>query len=204
MSFEIAFDKNENLEFMIYRDMKVNDNIFYSEPIFKKHIAPIGTFLLMFLNTNFENESECASFICNFCFESLYYRKYPEKKEDSTLSFIKLSLSPKEFITELKELVKDEQEYFLYVKNIFLENLNLPYNEELLKSVEENAKRENENVNPEILQQSEKLKQDCLEYCSKREEERKQKLNYLKENYNDLYLEALEKRNKRIEKNKQL
>lgn len=204
MSFEIAFDKNENLEFMIYRDMNVKDNMFYSEPIFKKHIAPIGTFLLMFLNTNFENESECASFIYNFCFQSLYYRKYPEKKEDLTISFIQLSLSPKEFIIELKELVKGEQEYFLYVKNIFLENLNLPYNEELLKSVEENAKREDKNVNPEILQQSEKLKQDCLEYCSKREEERKQKLNYLKENYNDLYLEALEKHNKRIEKNKQL
>lgn len=73
MSFGIAFDKDENLEFMIYRDMIYNNDVFYSEPIFKKYISPIGSFLLMFLNTNFEDEPECASFIYNFCFESLYF-----------------------------------------------------------------------------------------------------------------------------------
>jgi len=198
MSFGIAFDKDENLEFLIYRNIIHKNNMFYSEPIFKKHIEPIGTFLLMFLNTNFENEIDCASFIYNFCFESLYYTKYPEKKDDIRISFIKLNLHPKEFVTQIKQLVKNEQEFFLYIKNIFLKNLNLPYNEDLIKSIDEEA--EKETIKPEILPLAKAFEKDFDDYFTQKEENANKTLNYLKENFNDLYLESKEKYTKRIEK----
>lgn len=84
-----------------------------------------------------------------------------------------------------------------------MENLNLPYNEELLKSIEADSKIENEKVDPEFLQQTEKVTQDFLKYLLKRSKETEKKLNYLKENNNYLYLEILENHNKQVEKNKQ-
>lgn len=61
MDFYIAFDKNSNTEFLLYRDMihkdktDETDEIYYSEPVFKCKVMPIGTFLLNFLNTDFKS-----------------------------------------------------------------------------------------------------------------------------------------------------
>ena len=55
MYFYIAFDKNNNTEFLLYRDMIHKDEIYYSEPVFKCKVMPIGTFLLNFLNTDFKS-----------------------------------------------------------------------------------------------------------------------------------------------------
>ena len=52
MDFYIAFDKNSNTEFLLYRDMihrdktDETDEIYYFEPVFKCKVIPIGTFLL--------------------------------------------------------------------------------------------------------------------------------------------------------------
>lgn len=48
-----------------------------------------------------------------------------------------------------------------------------------------------------------KLEKDSLKYYSKKEEGRKRVLNFVKENFNDLYVKAKENHNKRIEKSKQ-
>lgn len=61
MDFYIAFDRNTNTEFLLYRDMiykdKTNEEeeMYYSEPVFKCKVMPIGTFLLNFLNTDFKS-----------------------------------------------------------------------------------------------------------------------------------------------------
>ena len=58
MDFYIAFDKNSNTEFLLYRDMIHKDEsyeIYYSEPVFKCKVMPIGTFLLNFLNIDFKS-----------------------------------------------------------------------------------------------------------------------------------------------------
>ncbi len=55
MDFYIAFDKNSNTEFLLYRDMIHKDEIYYSEPVFKYKVMPIGTFLLNFLNIDFRD-----------------------------------------------------------------------------------------------------------------------------------------------------
>lgn len=54
MYFYIAFDKNSNTEFLLYKDMIRKDKMYYSEPMSKCKIMPIGTFLLTFLNTDFK------------------------------------------------------------------------------------------------------------------------------------------------------
>ena len=61
MDFYIAFDKNSNTEFLLYRDMihkdktEETEEIYYSESVFKSKVMPIGTFLLNFLNTDFKS-----------------------------------------------------------------------------------------------------------------------------------------------------
>ena len=54
MYFYIAFDKTTNTEYLLYKDMIHKGNIYYSEPMFKCLIVPIGTFILSFLNTDFK------------------------------------------------------------------------------------------------------------------------------------------------------
>ena len=44
-------------------------------------IDAIGSFLLIFLNTDFEDDEDCRSFVFWFCFESLYYRRHPKIKK---------------------------------------------------------------------------------------------------------------------------
>lgn len=60
MDFYIAFDRNTNTEFLLYRDMIHKDKtkeeeMYYSEPVFKCKVMSIGTFLLNFLNTDFKS-----------------------------------------------------------------------------------------------------------------------------------------------------
>ena len=58
MDFYIAFVKNSNNDFLLYRDMihkDKTDEIYYSEPVFKCRVMPIGTFLLIFFNTDFKS-----------------------------------------------------------------------------------------------------------------------------------------------------
>lgn len=54
MYFYIAFDKNINAEFLLYKYMIRKYKMYYSEPMSKCKTMTIGTFLLNFLNTDFE------------------------------------------------------------------------------------------------------------------------------------------------------
>lgn len=82
MSFNIAFDKNKNIEIFLYRDIKYKNNMFYIEAKFKIRIQPIGTFLLEFLNIDFEDNKQFQKFICEYFFEEIYYKKNKNEKID--------------------------------------------------------------------------------------------------------------------------
>lgn len=122
MNFNIAFDKNKNIELLLYRDVKYKNNMFYLEPIFKSYINPIGSFLINFLNTNFKDDKQCQKFICNFCFEEFYYKNHPEEKVRG-IEFKGLKLSIEKFYKELSYICKKEKCNFINIQNIFLENL---------------------------------------------------------------------------------
>jgi len=147
MNFNIAFDKNKNIELMLYRDIKYKDNIFYLEPVFTTYIKPIGSLLLDFLNTNFENNKECKKFICNFCFEEFYYNNHQKEKVNG-VQFKGIKLSAEKFNKEISSIIKKEKNNFIYVQNIILKNLNLPYDKEILKEEKnEEFNKENEQIN---------------------------------------------------------
>lgn len=71
---KIAFDKENELEIFIYDHMFYDPQkkVFFSTYKVEHLIGPIGSFLLMFLNTDFKNDDECKSFIFWYCFENLY------------------------------------------------------------------------------------------------------------------------------------
>ena len=131
MPFHIAFDRDKSLEFFLFKTTAYRKEMFCTT---NKPMAiqdNIGTFLLLFLNTDFEILEECSSFIYHFCFHNFYRGKYPDKVPKNYLYSIKVT--PKELVTELKAMVKEYKGMFLYVKHTFLKNLNLPYNIDFLK-----------------------------------------------------------------------
>lgn len=135
MPYHIAFDRDESLEFFLFKTTAYRKEMFCTT---NKPIAiqdNIGTLLLMFLNTDFEDFEQCSSFIYHFCFHNFYREKYPNKIPKNYLYSIQLK--PKEFVTELKSIAIHYQPSFLYVKHTLLKNLNLPYNIDFLKGEDE-------------------------------------------------------------------
>jgi len=129
LSYKLAFDKNLGLEFFVFKHMYYDKKkkIFFSKLDSNRMINPIGTLLLIFLNTDFENDEECSSFIFWFCFESLYYSKYPKLKEKNRKSVSQLKFSDFDFYKELISLTEKNKEDFLFLKYTLLKNLRLPY-----------------------------------------------------------------------------
>lgn len=122
MSFNITFDKNKNIEIFLYRGIKYKDNMFYLEPKFKMNIQLMGTFLLEFLNINFEDNNEYQRFICEYCFEEFYYKKYPSRKIKG-IEFKGLRISEEEFYKEIISIIKKERNNFINIQKIILKNL---------------------------------------------------------------------------------
>lgn len=112
---------------------------FFSSYNTEHMIDPIGSFILIFLNTSFKNDEDCRSFVFWFCFETLYYRKHPKIKKANQNSSTHLSLSFSEFNKELDEIIKEYKEEFLYLKYTLLKNLRLPYDTDFFKKIEEEA-----------------------------------------------------------------
>ncbi len=143
MPYHIAFDRDKNLEFILYKSTAFMKDMFCTTNYPLSIEDTIGTFLLMFLNTDFENFEECSAFIYHFCFANFYCEKYPNKVSKDY--FYSIKLTHKDFLRELRNMVNEEQSMFLYIKHMFLKNLQLPYNEEFLKSDDEEDE-ENSNL----------------------------------------------------------
>ena len=71
LSFKLAFDKNLGLELFVFKHMYYDKSkkIFFSSYNTEHMIDAIGSFLLIFLNTDFEDDEDCRSFVFWFCFE---------------------------------------------------------------------------------------------------------------------------------------
>ena len=148
MSFKLAFDKNLGLELFVFKHMYYDKSkkIFFSSYNTEHMIDAIGSFLLIFLNTDFEDDEDCRSFVFWFCFENLYYRKYPKiKKANQDLStHLKLSFS--EFNKELDKIVKEYKEEFLYLKYTLLKNLRLPYDTNFFRRYDDELELTQEDI----------------------------------------------------------
>lgn len=135
MKYGLAYNREDNLEYFLFQEMHHSkDKVFSAKrPLYLTF--EIGALLLMFLNTDFEDIFECETFIYEFCFNTLYYRKYPDKKIQYYLA--RIVLDKHEFLEELHSMAKEEQEMLLYFKHYFLRYLSLPYNIDFIKSDEE-------------------------------------------------------------------
>ena len=70
LSFKLAFDKNLGLELFVFKHMYYDKSkkIFFSSYNTEHMIDAIGSFLLIFLNTDFKDDEDCRSFFFWFCF----------------------------------------------------------------------------------------------------------------------------------------
>lgn len=166
MSFKLAFDKNLGLEFFVFRHMYYDKSkkIFFSSYKTKHIIDALGSFLIMFLNTDFEDNEDCRSFVFWFCFEFLYYRKHPKIKKKNQESSTHLKLSFSEFNNELDEIVKEYKDEFLYLKYTILKNLRLPYNSNFFKQYDDEAGFSQEDVQDMIQEEKNYYEDKSMKY----------------------------------------
>ena len=166
MYYKIAFDNKDELEIFIFNHMFYDPKkkIFFSTYKMEHFIAPIGSFLLMFLNTDFKNDDECKSFIFWFCFENLYYQKYPEIKQANKKSSTKLKLSFSEFVKELDEISKENKEEFLYLKYTLLKNLRLPYDSNIFMKCYHEAEYSEKEIQKFIQKDKEYYENKSIKY----------------------------------------
>ena len=196
MDLYIAFERETKTEFILYNKMHISDDneSVYSLPFATDMIAPIGTFLTFFLNTDFENISECRKFILLYCFENYYYKYHP--KSEISYSFIDLKLNWIDYYNEVKYIAEKEQDSFLYTKNLFLKNLGLPYNESIL----ELSPEEDDDTN--LSEETIKLANDFANHIIDMEKKKIREL--FKEKYPEEYKKAKENYYSRIEKYKDI
>lgn len=166
MNFKVAFDKNSGLEFFVFKHMYYDkkEKIIFSSLQTEHMINALGTFLLIFLNTDFENQEDCKSFISRFCFEYLYYRKYPEVKKINKNSSTLLKLSLFEFNKELNEIAQENKENFLYVKYTLLKNLRLPYDSNFFIKYYHEAEFSQKYINEIIQEEKNYYENNSIKY----------------------------------------
>lgn len=197
MYFYIAFDKSTNTEYLLYKDMIHKGNIYYSEPMSKCLIVPIGTFLLNFLNTDFEGTG-IGHFIRKYCYESIYFQKYPERKKDG-LNFVHLELNEHDYLLNLFQFMRSEKDEFIYMQNLFLKNLNLPYDATIVDNDDIDTAN-TEPINPKHLE-FEKIWDD---YFEQKATIALEKLDKLKKGNPKLYAEYEEQYYKNLKNNNDL
>lgn len=166
MSFKLAFDKNLGLEFFVFKHMYYDKSkkVFFSSYKTEHIIDALGSFLLIFLNTDFEDNEDCKSFVFWFCFEYLYYRKYPKIRKINKDSSSLLNLPFSEFNRELDGIVKENKEDFLYLKYTLLKNLRLPYDSNFFRQYYDELKLSQEDIQNIIQEEKNYYEDKSLKY----------------------------------------
>ncbi len=112
----------------------------------------------------------------------MYFQKYPEKKKEG-LNFISLKLSEHDYLLDLFKFMSSEKEHFIYIQNLFLKHLNLPYDKAIVDDAGED--KDIEPITPEEIK-FEKMWDDYFEQRSNLAEGI---LANLKKNHPKLYAE---------------
>ena len=198
MGFCIAFDKDENKEFMLYDKMVTKNNgIIYANSSNKLHVGNIGTFLLMFLNTDFTNIDSCRAFILDFYFKPLFKSKYSWMNDlylHRPLDEIMFYIPKEDFLKELLYIAKEEQDYLIYAKNVLLKGLLLPYD----ASIDED---EDPEENMKLSEKHMKNADILLEDYDEKIELQEQKKEKLKKEQPEEFKQPLKEMKQREEKN---
>ena len=101
MAFFIAFDKENNIEILLYRKVFNDKKYYFSIANHQYLIRNIGYFLLEFLNTDLENPNEFKKFIYKYTFE-VYCKEFCPMLTSEPGNFKKAR-------THLNEVIKKEK-----------------------------------------------------------------------------------------------
>ena len=71
-TLNIIFNLDKNKEIITYKKMIKKGNNYYSQYLMEPQENPIGTFLIDFLNTDFNKKENVENFIQEYCFEHYY------------------------------------------------------------------------------------------------------------------------------------
>lgn len=198
MKLYIAFEKETKQEFLLYNKVFQQDDIYFSNPIAQSMRSQIGSFLIIFLNTNFENVDECADFISNYCFENYLELNYPELP--ISFKFIRYAFKTNNYKKVLSHIIEEEQDQLIYAKEIFLKNLNLPYNEDIAGKIGEYYDETEEESDDEPSYEN----YDNYMYRGRTMKEIDEEINQRMKDYNkylDLIIERAEKRKAELKEN---
>lgn len=119
-------------------------------------------------------------FIRKYCYESIYFQKYPKKKKTG-LNFISLELNEHDYLLNLFHFINSEKEHFIYIQNLFLKYLNLPYDTTIV-----NDDQDDEDITP-ITPEEIKFEKMWDDYFEQRSNLAEEKLKNLKKNHPKLY-----------------
>ena len=120
-SYNIAFDINKMSECLNYYSIEEPDGDIYR---FVNHckIKPIGSFLLEFINTDFEDYGSFIKFISKYCFEDLLLKlkKDTNLKTDKYYKNEILTIKEKTLLDLFIKMYKKYQDDFIYYKALFI------------------------------------------------------------------------------------
>ena len=138
-SFEIAFNKNKNLEYFLFKNLTYTvvdkENLYFLSHEPKSKVSPIGTFLLEFLNADLKNMRIFKKFILKYLFQSLACEKYSYLKVEQLYKDDTSGLDDSEIDDMLDELCKDNHYDYLYMQSDLFKLFNLPDNTGILEEI---------------------------------------------------------------------
>ena len=124
MSFyNIIFDNDKKIECLYHKSL-LNDDLLHDDFSLSKEYEPqpIGSFILEFLNTNFEKEEEFNNFVLKYCFEDLFSR-FKAKNTFNLNKYYKdnyISIAEKDMPDLLSKLFKEYGDDFHCYRRDFM------------------------------------------------------------------------------------
>ena len=144
-SFEIAFNKNRNLEYFLFKNL--THTVYREENLYElsweptSKVSPIGTFLLEFLNTDLKKDVMFKKFILKYLFQSLYYEKYPYLKEEHLVKDEVPALDDGELDDALNKICEEDKYDFSDIQKDLFKQLGLPDNNGVTEMLHEAIRR---------------------------------------------------------------
>lgn len=123
-NYNIIFDIEKNLECLYYNSLTHEELLHNNFHLWDKCTPkPIGTFLLDFMNTQFEKENMFNRFVLKYCFADLFSRYVVESQVDTKKYYDNdnyLSIKEKDLPPLLKKLYKSFSDDLVYNRDLFI------------------------------------------------------------------------------------
>lgn len=144
-NYNIIFDFNNNIE-CLYHNSLLHEELLHDDYKLWDKCKPkaIGTFILDFINTDFEKEKSFNNFILKYCFLELFNEYMSNSKMDKNKYYNKkkmISIKEKDLPSLLKKLYKNFSDDLNYNRDLFIRlTSKIIFNEEDENEIKKLAK----------------------------------------------------------------